>query len=199
MWRPTLIPIAGSLAVLLISCSEAPDPTAPPSVPQATALAASHAAQHRQILMLDACDAATFNAVLGPGTCSPANPNRQGGMKFETFVSLLEQHQRVDAWRFAPDVIHVTRPTVFLLPNLGGIPHSLTEVEEFGGGFIPFLNFLSGNPIPAPECVHPSNPLAPHPDVDLIPGGQTGEITIQPGSEKKYMCCIHPWMRAISR
>jgi hypothetical protein len=143
----------------------------------------------RQILMLDACDPVSFNAALGPGTCSrgPAG----GGIPFATFVGLLQEHQQVDAWRFSPATIRVATPTTFSVPNHGGIPHSFTEVAEFGGGFVPFLNALSGNPVPAPECLDFAN-------MNLIAPGDHDMVTMQPGESKKYMCCIHPWMRAVT-
>lgn len=205
MVRATVWVASVPLAALLAGCGELAEPTGPTEdaaflAPALSASASPASSSTRgQVLMLDACDPESFNAVLGPGFCAPANPNRRGGISLSTFVSLLEKHQRVDAWRFAPDVIHVTETVTLSIPNQGGIPHSFTEVEEFGGGFVPFLNVLSGNTVLAPECVHPGNPSVPHPDVQLIPPGAHGTHTFHPGEAKKYMCCIHPWMRAVSR
>jgi hypothetical protein len=53
-----------------------------------------------------------------------------------------------------------------LAANRGGEVHTFTEVEKFGGGIVPDLNALSGNPTPAPECLT----LAPD---DFVPPGGT--------------------------
>ena len=194
----TVVAVVVSCAACLVACGETRSPLGPAETAVSTSTSAfvMPALLARQVLMLDACDPDSFNAALGPGTCSRPT---SGGIPFPTFVDLLEKHQRVDAWRFSPDVIAVTRPTTLTIPNNGGIPHSFTEVAEFGGGFVPFLNQLSGNPVPAPECVHPMIPTAPNPAVNLVPPGAAGEITVNPGEAKKYMCCIHPWMRAETR
>ena len=193
----TALLVVVPFAAFLAACGEARSPVAPADGATAAASAfARPALLARQVLMLDACDPDSFNAVFGPGFCRRST---SGGIHLETFLALLEKHQRVEAWRFSPDVIHVTRPTTLTIPNNGGIPHSFTEVAEFGGGFVPLLNQLSGNTVPAPECVHPAVPGAPNPAVNLVPPGSADELTVNPGESKKYMCCIHPWMRAETR
>lgn len=191
MRRPCLACTSIALPILLVACAEAPQPTGPAlNDVGATPL---FSVGQGQILMLDTCDPATFP----PGACNPVHA--RSGMSFETFLQLLTQHQRVDSWRFSPEMIHVTRPVTFRVPNLGGVVHTITEVEEFGGGFRQNLNELSGNPDPAPECVHPDNPNQPNPAVKLIAPGDHDEVTIAPGEAKKYQCCLHPWMRAVSK
>jgi hypothetical protein len=71
-------------------------------------------------------------------------------------------------WRFNP-LLNTTAGTFQLatislasgqttaLQNTGGETHTFTKVATFGGGFIPPLNQLSGNPVPAPECLQPEN------------------------------------------
>jgi len=141
----------------------------------------------RQILMLDACDPESFNAAFGFEICTPVN--RRGGIPFDTFIAQLQRHQRVEAWRFSPGVIRVPRTTTIRVVNAGGIPHNLVEVAEFGPGIVPELNELSGNPgEPVPECL----------GAPLVAPGDHVHMTFEPGDEKKYMCCIHPWMRAVS-
>jgi hypothetical protein len=49
-----------------------------------------------RVNMQDACDAATFNVVLGDGTC-----NRQGGMKFDQFIAMLTKLGVAGPWHFA--------------------------------------------------------------------------------------------------
>jgi hypothetical protein len=183
------------LAAALTACGDGYGPSAPHAAdavagPAFAITAETHAgaAPARTVTMLDACDPETFNEFFGFEVCTPTTPRR--GIPFDIFVASLEQNQRVDAWRFAPDIIRVPRATTFRIVNRGGIVHSFTEVEEFGGGFVPLLNELSGNPVPVPEC----DPA----DVELIAPGDHADLLIEPGAPKKYMCCIHPWMRAQS-
>ncbi len=72
--------------------------------------------------------------------------------------------------------------------NSGGEVHTFTEVAEFGGGIIQDLNDLTGNPVPAPECLAPN--------LEFIPAGGSNDPDVEDIGEHKYMCCIHPWMRA---
>jgi hypothetical protein len=75
-----------------------------------------------------------------------------------------------------------------LAVNQGGEVHTFTEVENFGGGIVLALNALSGNPVPAPECL---NLVAG----DFVaPGASYTDEVEEPGTEH-YQCCIHPWMR----
>lgn len=136
----------------------------------------------------DYCDPASFNAAVGPGTC--ARDITPGAITFDGFVGELTVDKSAGAWRFVPDQISVAEGAMLHLQNLGGETHTFTQVKKFGGGFIPFLNTLSGNPIPAPECLQP-----PGPDNMFIPAG--GSATVPLGHEvtARYQCCIHPWMR----
>jgi hypothetical protein len=194
--RP-IVPLCGLVLpvfVLVAACGETRTPTTPSAasaVSQPTSLntpASALRAEGRRILMLDQCDPDSFNAAIGPGTCV----DRNGGITFDTFIALLQGQQRVPSWRFSPEAIHV--PTELTLPivNAGGEEHTFTEVEEFGGGIVPVLNTLSGNPVPAPEC------LTLSPSDFIAAGGQTTH-TFEPGESDKYQCCIHPWMRATTR
>lgn len=137
--------------------------------------------------MMDACEPTSFNAAIGPGTCV-----REGGVRFGDFIRLLGRHQTVGSWHFAPATVNARVGQTLLAVNRGGEVHTFTEVEEFGGGIVPDLNNLSGNPVPAPEC------LALTPSDFIAPGGQTTH-TFEPGEADKYQCCIHPWMRAQTR
>src|SRR5882762_4905137 len=99
---------------------------------------------------------------------------------------------------------------MLLLKNLGGETHTFSKVAAFGGGFIAGLNALSGNPIPRPECaiVHRDGSLSPQPEsaanvfveAGLTEAGPTAGSSILPvGKASKFICCIHPWMRAVVR
>jgi len=172
-----------SLSLVLMACSDAQRPTAPGASPEdAAAFAIIAGGSERLINMMDACDPTTFNAVLGPGGCT-----RNGGITFDNFIALLTANQSVGAWHFAPSTMNVTVGQTLVAMNRGGEEHTFTEVEDFGGGFIQLLNNLSGNPVPAPECLKPN--LA-----RIKPGGIARTDVDEEGTEH-YQCCIHPWMR----
>ena len=73
--------------------------------------------------------------------------------------------------------------------NRGGETHTFTEVDEFGGGFVPELNRLTGLTEVAPECAALAGRGM------IAPGDSSSEEEEDAGVEK-YQCCIHPWMRA---
>jgi plastocyanin len=138
----------------------------------------------RTISILDACDPDSFNAALGPGTCT-----RKGGVSFDNFIDLLRRHHSVGAWHFTPPQAAMDVGDMLIAVNQGGETHTFTEVEEFGGGIVPMLNELSGLTSVAPEC----NQLQP---ADFIPAGGSSRETEEEEGVEKYQCCIHPWMRA---
>jgi len=138
----------------------------------------------RVIDINDQCDPATFNAAVGPGTC--VTPH--AGVQFDNFIDELTQTQKVGAWNFVPGEVRLRDGEAFQATNRGGEKHTFTEVDEFGGGILPILNILSGNPVPAPECLKLGAG-------DFIPpGGMSAPDTEDPGVHH-YQCCIHPWMR----
>jgi len=179
-------------AVLTVACdggNASPASPAAPSVvqnrdaaatPATLAQIATHAVQHA-VTLFDACDPETFNAVVGPGTCS-----RSGGVRFENFVAELTRHHSAGAWHFAPSKVTMRVGDQLVANNRGGEEHTFTEVEEFGGGTVPFLNDLVGLTTVAPEC---------NAAIAIPPGGSSRETEDEAGVEK-YQCCIHPWMRA---
>ena len=151
----------------------------------AFAVAGGMAANNKVIHMNDQCDPETFNAAIGPGTCVSSH----AGVKFDNFIRELSKTQKDGAWNFAPGEVRLRDGDTFQAENVGGEDHTFTEVDEFGGGIVPILNTLSGNPVPAPECLQ----LGPG---DFIPpGGITAPEDEEPGVPH-YQCCIHPWMRA---
>ena len=84
----------------------------------------------------------------------------------------------------------------------GGETHTFTLVKVFGGGFVPPLNALSGNPTPAPECVNPGDPTIPAPPSPknvFVEAGAAGAFQTAGLLPGRYMfqCCVHPWMRVI--
>jgi plastocyanin len=146
------------------------------SVQVVTTSAAAHA-----VSLFDACDPETFNAELGPGTCT-----RNGGITFENFIEQLTRHHSAGAWHFAPSQVTMQVGQLLVANNRGGETHTFTEVEEFAGGVVPRLNDLVGLSTVAPECQQA---------VRIPPGASSSETEDEAGVEK-YQCCIHPWMRA---
>ena len=144
----------------------------------------------KKIRLLDDCDPTSFNAVLGDGACIGS-----GHTTFDQFIAELEKTQDAHAWRNQPSnmQINVGRPTI--IENRGGETHTFTEVANFGGGFVNELNGISGNPVPAPECLNFGN-------IVFIAAGATetgplaGSADLPVGTHK-FQCCIHPWMRTV--
>lgn len=144
----------------------------------------------KKIRMYDDCDVASFNAILGDGACIG-----NGHTTFDEFIEELEETQDAHAWRNQPSAVKVNigRPT--LVENRGGEVHTFTPVANFGGGFVVALNGISGNPVPAPECLNFGSLV-------FIPAGATEEgptagSAALPVGTHKFQCCIHPWMRTV--
>ena len=182
-------PVSSFGAIIAVSfvffgCGEANAPTPSGALQDRTSAinTAGQAGRSISVNMLDACDQATFDAAVGPGTCV-----RNGGVKFSQFIDLLTRHQTAEGWRFAPATIHARVGQTIVATNLGGEAHSFTEVAAFGGGIVPLLNQLTGSGGVVPECKSPT---------DIVgPGGSDSETLSEPGTHK-FQCCIHPWMRA---
>jgi len=144
----------------------------------------------KKIRLLDDCDPATFNAVLGDGACVG-----NGTTTFNEFIAELEETQDAHAWRNQPSRMTLTEGRTTIIENRGGEVHTLTPVADFGGGFVAELNGISGNPVPAPECLNFGA-------IIFIPAGATEEGPTAgsgdlPVGSHKFQCCIHPWMRTI--
>jgi hypothetical protein len=141
------------------------------------------------IRLLDDCEPVSFNAVLGDGTCIG-----NGHTTFDEFIEELAATQDVHKWRNQPSNMQINVGRSTLVENRGGEVHTFTPVAEFGGGFIPDLNGISGNPVPAPECLNFAAMV-------FIPAGGTEEgptagADLSVGAHK-FQCCIHPWMRTV--
>jgi hypothetical protein len=96
------------------------------------------------------------------------------------------------SWRNEPSYVSLREGRSIRVTNRGGRVHTFTEVENFGGGFVPLLNEQMQ---PAPEC---GANFQPNPDVVFVPVGDTQRISRDEGLHK-FQCCIHPWMRAAVR
>jgi plastocyanin len=142
-----------------------------------------------QVVALDECDPATFNAALGPDFCR--------NVTLGAFTTLSDLFAKAAAgtpdpgWDFEPDTVDIKKGTTLAVVDQGGEPHTFTEVSQFGGGFIPKLNAPGEDVVP--ECaVGFSNVAVAKTRIlqgsqILIPGLSKGEHLFQ--------CCIHPWMR----
>jgi hypothetical protein len=143
------------------------------------------ASSSRQVVIRDDCEPASFNAAVGPGTCV-----KDGGTTFSAFVDQLIAQGRAPAWRFAPDHLRLAAGGTLNARNIGGETHTFSEVANFGGGCIGFLNDLLGLS-PVPECAgFPGGVFG----ATVVPAGGTLTVTLTPGIHR-FECLIHPWMR----
>ena len=184
MCRSPYITLA--LASLLVAACDSPsEPEARPDIPPAALRPAGvhGGADVRLINVKDACDPTSFG---GAGV----DCLRNGRLLFAKFLDQLGKHGIMRAWHFAPSVLHAKVGQTLMAVNRGGEVHTFTEVEEFGGGIVPVLNALSGNPDVAPEC------LALQADDFIQPGGFDADDEVEEPGTEHYQCCIHPWMRA---
>jgi hypothetical protein len=184
-----------TLAMLIGACADAS--TRSPSASTAPSLAERSRAgsdapetdgsggDARVVRMRDECDPTTFDAALhDPNACTG-----NGHITFDHFVAELTKTQQAPQWRFDPGVVELDPHRSLLAVNRGGEVHTFTRVAKFGGGIVPFLNNLSGNPVAAPEC------LTLEGDDFVAPGGTyTAELSTD--RLQHFQCCIHPWMRA---
>jgi hypothetical protein len=144
----------------------------------------------KKIRLLDDCEPTSFNAVLGDGACIG-----NGHTTFDEFIAELAETQDAHKWRNQPSAMHLNVGHPTLIENRGGEVHTFTPVAAFGGGFIPDLNGISGNPVPAPECLNFGS-------IVFIPAGGVEEGPTAGSSDlpvgvTRFQCCIHPWMRTV--
>jgi hypothetical protein len=141
------------------------------------------AGEARNIGILDRCDPASFNAVLGDGACVMRN----GGVHFDTFLERVNPKDGGhSAWRFSPQQARL-RPEQFLrITNRGGEEHTFTEVVNFGGGIVPLLNMA------LPPGTPPAVPIGP---LRFIAAGEQDEVRGLAAGTHLFECLIHPWMR----
>jgi plastocyanin len=147
------------------------------------------------VALVDNCDPASFNAVIGPGTCA-ATPHRHD-TTFAEFLALLVSPLATNiighpAWQFAPGYISIRAGQTVRVTNAGGEGHTFTEVTAFGGGFVPFLNGVGAPGITPLVETAACAALPP-----VVGPGNTVQIKgLTPGVHT-FQCCIHPWMRAV--
>jgi plastocyanin len=145
-----------------------------------------------QIVALDECDPATFNAVVGPDFCK--NVALAYVAPFATqFADLFAKAAAGTPdpnWDFEPDSLTIKKGTSLIVVNQGGEPHTFTPVASFGGGFVAGLN---GGQATAPECAAGFSDVAVA-RTRILQGSQLQVSGLAKG-EHHFQCCIHPWMR----
>jgi len=155
---------------------------------------AQHAAESEnatstaQIVALDECDPATFNAALGPDFCK--NVALGSATTLTDLFSKAAAGTPDPGWDFEPDTIQIKKGTTLSVVDQGGEPHTFTEVEKFGGGFIPGLN---NGEATVPECSGGFANVAVA-RTRILQGSQVQVNNLSKG-EHLFECCIHPWMR----
>jgi plastocyanin len=139
----------------------------------------------RRIAVRDDCDPNGGWEVV-PGGCT----REQGTVSRAEFDSELHSplstavvgHQ---SWRLDPSYLAVKDGKNVRVTNMGGRPHTFTEVAAFGGGKGPPA--FNVGLTTAPECPGSIN-MAP---------GETATVSGLAVGSHRFMCCIHPWMRAV--
>ena len=150
-----------------------------------------------RVLIKDECDPATFNAVIGPGTCVG-----DGDVTFSEFIAELREDRAIDEWAFDPDELEVAAGRSVVVKNVGGETHTFTRVAQFGPGFVQPLNDLVFGPgaVPLPEFTPDATGRFPA-GINFVPSG--GTLTLPTAAtplrlgKNRFQCGIHPWMRAV--
>lgn len=198
---------AVALVLLAAACDQdaatAPDPGVATQSASTGPAAPGHRGNAPNILMLDDCSTTdpAYDALGGcPETTHPSARSFRGDVPlaelFELLFSPLAPGDQVighPSWRNQPSYLTIGAGHGVRVTNRGGRVHTLTEVADFGGGFIPDLN---GALIPTPEC---GDNFIPAAGVEFVAPGETQRLEgLDPGLHK-FQCCIHPWMRAAIR
>src|SRR6202040_2982952 len=144
-----------------------------------------------QVVVLDECEPASFNAALGPDFCK--------NITLGAFTTLSELFAKAAAgtpdpgWDFEPDTLNIRQGTTVVVVDQGGEPHTFTEVKQFGGGFIGPLN---NGQAAAPECAagFDGTPAGIAVAKTRILQGSTSLVTGLSKGTHYFQCCIHPWM-----
>ena len=142
-----------------------------------------------QVVALDECDPATFNAALGPAFCHNVALGASTTLKalFDQAIAGTPDPN----WDFEPDVVSIKKGTPIIVVDQGGEPHTFTEVERFGGGFLSVLN--APGEVTVPECTGGFSNVAVA-KTRILQGSQLLLPGLSKG-EHLFECCIHPWMR----
>jgi plastocyanin len=138
-------------------------------------------ADQRTVKLQDDCDPASFNAVLGPGTCEG-----DGRTLFGDLIAGAQRVGSVDGWQFSRPEFNIDAGGTIHVVNEGGETHTFTMVEEFGDGCIKDLNPGGLPGTPAADCTK---------IVPILRGG-TADVTVASAETVLFQCMIHPWMHS---
>jgi plastocyanin len=143
-----------------------------------------------QVVALDECDPATFNAptAVGPDFCK--NVAIGASTTFSALFAKAAAGNPDPNWDFEPDTLTVRKGTPIQAVDQGGEPHTFTEVAKFGGGFIPGLN---NGQATVPECEGGFSRVEVA-RTRILQGSHL-QVTGLSKGEHLFQCCIHPWMR----
>jgi plastocyanin len=138
----------------------------------------------------DACDPATFNAVLGAGACVGS-----GTVTFGAFIAELTATHKVATWNFSPSSLTIEKGDSLVVTNRGGETHTFTQVSQFGFGIVPILNTLTFGATgpPLPEFATATFLAPGQTQVIRTTGKPQQRLTI---GTHLFECAIHPWMQA---
>ena len=143
-----------------------------------------------QVIALDECDPTTFDAVLGPDYCK--NVTLGAFTTLPVLSAGAEAGTPDPGWDFEPDQVTIKEGTVVSAVNQGGEPHTFTEVQAFGNGFLPPLNPGSATTV-IPECNGGFKNIAVA-RTRVVQGSRLDVSGLSKGRHL-FQCCIHPWMR----
>jgi plastocyanin len=143
-----------------------------------------------QVVALDECDPATFNAPNAVGADFCKNVALGASTTFADLLAKAANGTPDPKWDFEPDAMNIRKGTTLSVVNQGGEPHTFTEVAKFGGGFIGPLNGVEET---VPECAGGFSNVAVA--RTRILQGSASQIVDLPKGEHLFQCCIHPWMR----
>jgi hypothetical protein len=150
-----------------------------------------------QVVALDECDPTTFNAQppngAGADFCkNVALANLGFATTLPDLIDLAQKGTPDPGWDFEPDQLTIKQGTILSVVNQGGEPHTFTEVQRYGGGFVPVLNPGGSTPT-IPECSGGFKNIAVA-RTRVIQGSRLDVVGLSKGKHF-FECCIHPWMR----
>ena len=145
-----------------------------------------------QVVALDECDPATFNApnAVGPDFCR--NVALGASTTFADLFAAAQSGNPDPKWDFEPDSLTIKKGTILSVVDQGGEPHTFTEVSAFGNGFLPPLNPGSSTSV-IPECQGGFKNIAVA-RTRVVQGSRLDVTGLSKGKHL-FQCCIHPWMR----
>jgi hypothetical protein len=142
-----------------------------------------------QVVALDECDRATFDASTGagPSFCKDLAPGAS--------TTLSDLFAKAAAGTPGPngelelDNLTIKQGQIVSVADQGDEPHTFTEVKQFGGGVHPHTD----DPVKA-SCTNPASPPVTVARTRILQGSQLDVICLSKGNHL-FQCCIDPCMR----